>query len=142
MDKSTFLSNGILNLLLNAEGIPGLADNAVGGNTELFLALHTGDPGVDGDQATNEVGYDGYARVSVVRDGTGWTVVGNTASPTDHVEFGEMTGGSEGEATHASIGMTASGTGEILYKGALNPVVKYSLGSVPRIKDSSTIKEV
>lgn len=141
MDKSTFLSNGILKLLLNAEGIPGLADNAVGGNTQLFLALHTSDPGVAGNQESNEVGYSGYARVPIVRNGTGWVISGNTASPAVHVEFGEMTGGDEGEATHASIGMTASGTGEILYKGALNPIVKYSLGSVPRIKDSSTIKE-
>jgi len=46
-------------------------------NSNLYLALHTSDPGEAGGQSTNEADYTGYARVAVPKTAAGWTVSGN-----------------------------------------------------------------
>jgi hypothetical protein len=51
----------------------GLQNSASAGS--LYVSLHTADPGVAGDQTTNEVAYTSYARVAVARSEAGWTVV-------------------------------------------------------------------
>ena len=48
-------------------------------NTNLYLALHTADPGAAGSQTTNEATYTSYARVSVARSTAGWTVASGVA---------------------------------------------------------------
>ena len=142
MSKSNTFENDLLKLILNGTPIPNLADNAATAPlTMLYVALHTADPGESGNQSTNEVAYTGYARVGVARTAGGWAVTGNSVSPANNIEFGEMTGGTPGTATHASIGTAATGTGKILYKGALTPTIVYNLGVVPRIKTTSTITE-
>lgn len=142
MSKSNTFENDLLKLIFNGTPIPNLADNATTAPiTNLYVALHTADPGEGGDQSTNEVAYTGYARVAVARSATGWVVTGNSVSPAANIEFGEMTGGTPGTATHASIGTDATGPGKILYKGALTPAISYNLGVVPRIKTTSTIVE-
>jgi len=88
-------------------------------NTNLYVALHTGDPGEAGSQNTSEATYTSYARVTVARDATGWDVAGNQASNDDLLQFPQCTGGSN-TVTHVSIGTAASGAGQILYSGALN----------------------
>ena len=142
MSKSNTFENDLLKLIFNGTPIANLADNAASSPlTHLYVALHTADPGEDGNQSTNEVAYTGYARVAVARTPSGWVVTGNSVSPAANIEFGEMTGGTPGTATHASIGTAATGTGKILYKGALTPTIAYNLGVVPRIKTTSTITE-
>mgnify|MGYP001663242586 FL=1 len=142
MSKSNTFENDLLKLIFNGTPIANLADNAASSPlTKLYVALHTADPGEDGNQSTNEVAYTGYARVAVARTPSGWVVTGNSVSPGANIEFGEMTGGTPGTATHASIGTAATGTGKILYKGALTPTIAYNLGVVPRIKTTSTITE-
>ena len=89
------------------------------GNTNLYVALHTADPGEAGNQQTSEATYTSYARVTVARDATGWDVVGNQASNDDLLQFPQCTGGSN-TLTHVSIGTAASGAGQIIYSGALN----------------------
>lgn len=89
------------------------------GNTNLYVALHTADPGEAGNQQTSEATYTSYARVTVARDATGWDVVGNQASNDDLLQFPQCTGGSN-TLTHVSVGTAASGAGQILYSGALN----------------------
>jgi hypothetical protein len=42
-------------------------------NTDLYLALHTADPGEAGNQTTSEATYTSYARVTVARSGAGFT---------------------------------------------------------------------
>jgi hypothetical protein len=88
-------------------------------NTDLFLALHTADPGAGGSQTTSEATYTSYARVTVARTAGGWDVVGQTASNDDLLQFPQCTGGSN-TITHVSIGTSVSGAGQILYSGALN----------------------
>lgn len=88
-------------------------------NTNLYLALHTADPGEAGSQTTNEATYTSYARIAVARDATGWDVAGNTASNDDLLQFPQCTGGSS-TVTHVSIGTASSGAGQIIYSGALS----------------------
>lgn len=142
MPKSAAYSNDFLKLTFNGTPIAGLADNAASNPfTKLYLTLHTSDPGESGTQSTNEVSYTGYARKEVLRDGTGWTVTGKSVSPTAAVEFGEMTAGTPGVATHVSVGTSLTGTGKILYYGTITPQVSYNVGVVPRIRTTSTITE-
>ncbi len=141
MSKSDTFENQLLQLIFNGTAIPNLAQNDVFPLTQLFAALHTADPGEAGDQSTNEVIYTGYARVGVARTSGGWVVTGNSVSPAANIEFGEMTAGTPGTATHASIGTAASGAGTILYRGALTPSIAFNVGVIPRIRSTSTITE-
>lgn len=130
----------ILGLIFNATAIAGLADNASSSPlTNLYVALHTADPGEGGNQATSEVNYTGYARVAVLRSGAGWTLAGQTISPAAVIEFGEMTAGASGTAVYASVGTAASGAGKVIIRGALTPTIPFQVGTVPRIRANSTI---
>lgn len=142
MSKSDVFENDLVKLIFNGTPIAGLADNAAASPlTNLYLALHTADPGESGTQSTSEVNYTGYARVAVARTSGGWVVTGNSVSPVAAIEFGEMTAGTPGTATYASIGTASSGTGKILYRGALNPTIAFNVGVVPRLRTTSTITE-
>ena len=140
MSFSNQFEADILGLIFNATAISGLADNASASPlTNLYVALHTADPGEGGNQSTNEVSYTGYARVAVQRSGAGWTLAGQTISPTAVIEFGEMTAGTAGTAVYASVGTAASGAGKYIIRGALSPTIPFQVGTVPRIRANSTI---
>lgn len=142
MSKSNTFENDLLKLLFNGTAIANLADNAASSPlTVLYVALHTADPAEAGDQSTSEIAYTGYARAAVNRNGGGWVVTANSVSPAANIEFGEMTGGGGGTATHASVGTALSGAGKILYRGALTPNIICALGVTPRILTTSTITE-
>ncbi len=142
MSKSNTFENDLLKLIFNGTAIANLADNAAAGPlTNLYLALHTADPGEAGDQSTNEVAYTGYARVAIARTAGGWTVTGASVSPAALITFAEQTGGSAGTATHASIGTASAGGGKILYSGTLTPNISFALGVTPIIKTTSVITE-
>lgn len=141
MAKSNAFKNDLLKLVFNAVAIANIADNAaVSPLASLYLSLHTSDPGGDGDQSTNEIAYGGYTRIPVIRDGTGWVVVGNSVSPANTVVFPEGTGGA-GTATHVGVGTASSGTGKLIYIGAINPNIICGNGITPRITTDSTITE-
>jgi hypothetical protein len=142
MSKSNAFETDLLGLIFNGTAISTIADNAASTPlTNLYLALHTADPGEAGNQSTSEISYTGYSRVAVARTSGGWTITGNSVSPVDAIEFGEMTGGAGGTVTHASIGTASTGTGKVLYSGALTPTIAVALGVLPRIKNTSTITE-
>ena len=142
MSKSNAFETDLLSLVFNGTAIANLADNAASSPlTSLYLALHTADPGEAGNQSTSEISYTGYSRVAVARTSGGWTITGNSVSPVAAIEFGEMTGGTGGTVTHASIGTASSGAGKILYSGALTPTIAVATGVIPRIKNTSTITE-
>lgn len=141
MSKSNFLETALLDLIFNADAIANIADNAASSPlTNLYVALHTADPGEAGTQNANECAYTSYARVAVARSGSGWTVSGNSVTPAAAIEFPEATGGSE-TATHFSIGVAASGATSVLYKGAISPTIAISTGVTPRLTTSTTITE-
>lgn len=139
--KSNTFRNDILRLIFNGVAIANLADNAASAPlANLYAALHTADPGAGGNQETSEITYTSYARVAIERNTDGWTVTADTVTPTDPVEFPEGTGGS-GTATHVTIGTHASGTGKVLYRGALTPPIVCGAGITPRATSASTIQE-
>lgn len=141
MSKSDAYENSLLKLIFNGTPFAGLADNAATSpNTNLFVALHTADPGEGGSQNTSEVSYTGYSRATVARSAAGWTVTGNSVSPAANIEFGAATAGNA-TATHITIGTAASGAGVVLYRGALSPTIAISNGVIPRINSTSTITE-
>lgn len=141
MSKSDSFENSWLKLVFNAVAIANIADNASSSPlTNLYVALHTSDPGDSGNQSTNECTYTSYARVAVARTTGGWTVTGNSVSPVNDIDFPTATGGSE-TATFFSIGTLASGSGIILYSGSLSPTIAIVSGVPPIVTKNSTITE-
>lgn len=138
MPLGTTFANDIAKLILNATAVANLADNASSSPaTSLYLSLHTGDPSA-GNQTTSEAAYTGYARVAVLRSGSGWTVTNNVASPFAAITFPEGTAGGE-TCTYAAVGTDSSGTGKILMSGALGVSIATGTGKIPQIKTTSTI---
>lgn len=93
----------------------------------VYIALHTSDPGEGGDQTTNEVttgAYTSYARVAVPKDASGWDIseagAGNIASNAAIISFPQCTGGTGATITHWSVGLVSSSASQILYSAALN----------------------
>lgn len=141
MSKGDTAENKILLLLFNATAWANVADNASSSPlTNLYVSLHTADPGEAGTQLTSETTYTSYARVAVARSGSGWTVTANSVSPAANVDFPACTGGTA-TITYAAIGTAASGAGTLLYSGAVSPNISVSTGVVPRISTSSTVTE-
>ncbi len=145
MSKANAYEADILKLLLNATAIANIADNAAGSPlTNLYVAIHTADPGETGDQTTSEISYTGYARVAVARTTGGWTISGTNpcvASPVAAITFGAMTAGAGGTATHFSVGSASSGAGRIFYSGTITPNIAVSAGVTPQLSTASTIAE-
>lgn len=125
MSKSNDLENDLVALIFNDTALPWAAA------TDLYVSLHTADPGEAGDQTTNEATYGSYARVAVARNGGGWTVSGNQAQNTAAITFPEATGGSE-TITHIGIGTSATLAGRLLYSGALDANINVSTGIQPQ----------
>ena len=119
MSKSNTTENDVLALVFKATALPWAA------NTDLYLALHTADPGEAGVQTTSEATYTSYARVTVARSAVGWTVTGSTAENAALLQFPQCTGGTN-TLTHVSIGTASSGAGQILYSGALSSSLSVS----------------
>lgn len=141
MSKSNTYETNILALLFNATAIANVADNAASAPlTNLYVSLHTSDPGEAGSQTTNEIGYTSYARVAVARTSGGWTVSGNSVSPVATITFPAGTGGT-GTATHFGVGSLSSGAGVLYYSGTVTPNIVCGNGVTPQLTTSSTITE-
>jgi hypothetical protein len=141
MSKGNTFENDWLKLIFQATAIANIADNASSSPlTNLYVSLHTGDPGEAGDQTTSEAAYTSYARVAVARSASGWTVTANSVSPAAIIGFPACTG-STATATHLGIGTASSGAGKLLYSGTLTPNISISTGVTPQVATSSTITE-
>jgi hypothetical protein len=120
MPKSSTTASNVLKLILQAVAWANMADNAAASPyTNVYLSLHTADPGVGNAQTTNEVAYTNYVRVAVARTSGGWDVVSNIADNTALVQFAQC-GVTGATATHVAIGTNSSGAGNVLWAGALN----------------------
>ena len=141
MSKSNTFENDWLKLIFNATAIANLADNAASSPlTNLYVSLHTADPGEAGNQSTNEVSYTSYARVAVARTAGGWTVTNNSVSPVANIDFPAATGGS-GTVTYFGVGSASSGSGVLYYSGTVTPSISVTSGVTPRLTTASTITE-
>ena len=114
----------------------GLRGSSTAGN--LYVSLHTANPDETGTQTSSECTYGSYARVSVARSGSGWTVSGNSVSPAAAITFPTATSGTE-TATHFGIGTTSTGSGSLLFKGAISPNISISSGVTPELTTSTAI---
>lgn len=134
MSATNTLETGILNLifvnldLANIGDAGGLQNSAAAGN--MYVSLHTSDPGETGTQTTNETAYTNYARVAVARSAGGWTVSGANCSNTAVITF-PTCGASGATLTHFGIGQNASGAGDLWFKGALTASLAVSSGITP-----------
>lgn len=141
MSKADTFENDFLKLIFNATAIANVADNAATSPiTNIYASLHTADPGETGTQSTSEVTYTGYARVAVARTTGGWTVTNNSVSPVATISFPAGTGGA-GTATFFGVGTLVSGTGKLLWSGAIVPTIICGNGITPQLTTASTITE-
>lgn len=142
MSATNTFENDILLFLFNNTTIAGVGDTTglVGSSSagNLYVSLHTADPGEAGNQTTSECTYGSYARVAVARSGAGWTVSGNSVSPAATISFPAATSGTE-TATHMGIGSTSTGTGKLMFKGAISPNIAIATGVTPQLTTSTAI---
>jgi hypothetical protein len=132
MAKSTTTCNNLLKLIFNGTAWTSIADNtATSPATNLYLSLHTADPGVGGTQSTNETSYTNYVRIAVARTNVGWTVTTNTAANAALAQFAQC-GATGATLTYVAIGMLSTGAGIILYSGALNSALAVANGIQPQ----------
>lgn len=100
------------------------------GNTNLWIALHTADPGETGTAVTSEATYGGYARAVLTR-ASDFTVSGNQVSNANLEQFAQCSSGSN-TVTYASIVDSASGAGNIIVRALLNTAIPVSTGIQPQ----------
>jgi hypothetical protein len=133
MPKSTATCNSILALIFNATAWADIAENDTSspiGN--LYLSLHTGDPGVGGSQTTNETAYTNYVRIAVVRTTSGWDVPSGGATANAALAQFAQCGVTGATITHVAIGTASSGAGTVLYAGALSSSLAVANGIQPQ----------
>ena len=115
MSTPATTANSILGLIYRAAAWADIAqDDTTAPATTLDIALHTGAPATVA-QTSNEASFGNYARVSVSRSGTGWSVPsGGSLNNLAAIEFGEASSGPQ-TITYVSVG---SG-GSIIHFGQL-----------------------
>ena len=137
--EAGYLDLLFLNIALTLVGnAGGLLPSSVAGS--LYFSLHTADPTDAGTQSTSEVAYTSYARTAVARSGAGFSRSANAVSIVSPVTFPAGTGGS-GTATFWGIGTDASGTGKLLYSGAISPSIVCGNGVTPQLAAGTAVTE-
>ena len=146
--KSDTLEYDFLRLIFNGVAITSMC--ATGGSTQLWLGLHTADPG-DACSTAAEGGYAQYTRTKTDRSSaasTGWGVTSGTsatdasAAPVTNVDFPQNTSTSTGTFTHASVWMSSNaGSSGCLYFGTVSPNINFSQNVTPRLTTSSSVTE-
>lgn len=133
MPKSTSTCNSLLALIFNATTWNLIAENdSTSPATNLYLSLHTADPGVGNDQQTNETAYTNYARVAVARTTGGWDAPSSGATANAALVQFAQCGASGATLTHVAIGTASSGAGTVLYAGALSSSLAVANGIQPQ----------
>jgi hypothetical protein len=139
MSIGNTFENDLMKLIFCATSIAALAQDSNAPLTVLWYSLHTADPGEAGDQTTSEATYTNYARVSVARTTVGHIVTNNSVSPGAAVAFPAAASGDTNTITHAVVGKTSSGAGEIYFSGSVTPNISVSNGVTPRLTTASAI---
>jgi hypothetical protein len=120
MSATNAFENGILSLIFENANYANVGDaTGLRGSTTagvFYISLHTGDPGETGTQTTSESAYTNYARVSVARSTSGWTVASGVADNDAAITF-PACGVTGSSVTHCGIGSDTSGTGNLFLSG-------------------------
>jgi len=121
MAKSTLTCDKTLALIFNATAWADIAENDTSAPlTNLYLSLHTADPGVGNSQLTNETAYTNYTRIAVARTTGGWAVPSSGSTENVALVQFPQCGVTGSTVTHVAIGTASSGAGNVLYAGALS----------------------
>lgn len=132
MSATNSLETSLLGLIFTATGITSIADNtATSPATNLYISLHTSNPGEAGGQDTGETTYTGYTRLAVARSASGWTVTGGSVTNDADVTFPQCTASPGSAITHVGIGLASTGAGTLLLTAALDDSVTMAVGTVP-----------
>lgn len=116
---NTYL-NDILKLIFTATAIANIADNAASSPlTNLYMSLHTADPGAAGNQTTSEAAYTNYARVAVARTSGGFTVSTVNVTLAAAVNFPAGATSDTDVLSYWGVGTASSGTGKLLFSGVI-----------------------
>ena len=130
----------ILDLVLRATAITGIADNAASApETNHNAALSTGLTDT-GTMSTSEAAYTSYARVVVARS-TGMDAAAGTpasSSPAAAITFPAGTGGGE-TVTHWSLGNPDGGAVIAYFSGTVTPNIATGDGVTPELTTATTI---
>ena len=118
MSKSNVLESAFIEAVFGSGGVSPAAN--------LYISLHTADPGEGGNQQTNEATFGDYARQAVAVP-AGWTTGGDQAVNANDVVFPEASGGSE-TITHFAVGTALSGAGSLQYIAPLSSSVAVAAG--------------
>lgn len=133
MPKSTATCNSILALIFNATAWADIAENdASSPITNLYLSLHTANPGVGNNQTTNETSYTNYTRIAIARTTSGWTIPSGGATSNAALAQFPQCGATGATLTHVAIGTASSGPGTVLYAGALSSSLAVANGIQPQ----------
>jgi hypothetical protein len=106
----------------------GLQNSATAGS--FYISLLEADPGETG-AVTNESTYTDYARVAVARSGAGFSRTSSTISNAALVSFPASSGGSS-TVTHFGIHTASSGSGNMIFSGALTASRTITSGNTPQ----------
>jgi len=128
MSATNTFEQNILKLILQNVDITDLARGAASAGN-LYVSLHSADPGETGTQQTSEANYTSYGRVAVNRDTTDWSVSANGVNKVA-ITFPQATGGTT-TATHFGIGTTSVGAGVLILSGTLSATLAVSNGITP-----------
>lgn len=135
MSASNAFETALLQLLFNNTNAANIGDaTGLRGSTTagvFYISLHTADPGEAGTQSTSEATATGYARQSVVRSSSGFTISGNTVSNAAAINFPNVTASPGSAATYFGIGTDVSGTGNLILSGALTSSYSFAIGNAP-----------
>ena len=133
MPKSTATCNSVLALIFNATAWADIAENDSSSPlANLYVSLHTADPGVGNNQTTNETSYTNYARVAVARTTSGWDAPsGGATANAALIQFAQC-GVTGATITHVAIGTASGGSGTVLYAGALSSSLAVANGIQPQ----------
>lgn len=135
MSLSNTAETAILNQIFVGTALPW------NGNTDLWLAFHTADPGEAGSAVTNEVTtgqWDTYARKALAR-ATDFSVSGNQVSNANLEQFVASGGGSGTTLTHVSVVTTSSGAGTIVASAELDDPIVVGTGTQPQFAPGALV---
>ena len=107
----------------------GLQPSATPGN--IYVRLHSADPGEGGTGDTNEIAYTGYAPVAIARSVAGFSVSGDTVSNAALVQFGICTAGTA-NAAYFSFCLGNGEGAKIIGSGILSSALSISNGIQPQ----------
>jgi len=122
MSATNVFENGLLSLIFENANYANVGDaTGLRGSTTagvFYISLHTASPAETGTQTTSETAYTNYARVSVARSTSGWTVASGVADNDAVITFAQC-GVTGATLTDFGIGSDTSGTGNLFLFGSL-----------------------